>query len=190
MLDALIKLAEKVAELAQYRESRNHARYETVIAPLFETARLVHADHVRMLQACLLRLENQEDLWRIAAQLQEERLAQAGVRHELVRDIAVLSDAIDDDKFVPFFGAARAYFVVDPLERAANLKEAAVAGGCAISTVRSIVARIREEAWSPHGPRERYLLNDLVQRYLQRFETKWLALSEAHARLVASRVRR
>lgn len=83
MLDAFIKLLEKLIKWGELREKRSEKIYETVAAPLMTELEAVHQDYLALFQKCSDAIESGDSLTEIASIIERERKRLAGGRKKL-----------------------------------------------------------------------------------------------------------
>jgi hypothetical protein len=138
VLDSLVKAAEKVVLLLEYRERRLRLRYDIAVAPLYKNLGEVHADYLTMFRAVSEGLREGNELAVLARNTYATGYLYDPLRKDLVARLSAFSSGVSEPAFRAFYKAAIAY--LSPPDRL-HLK-VAVKQGVAISTIRSMVYQV------------------------------------------------
>ena len=190
VLESLVKAAEKVAQLLEYREKRRKARYDMFIAPLYQALQVVHADYLRMFETCLAGLSSDQELQVLASDAASERLANEPLRRDLAAKIRVFRQSMEEEPFVNFFQAAEVYLTVPKDLHRATIEKLACAHDMQLASASSMLSGVlqaasaeeRRGAWLSLSPARRDLLEGYLQALLDNLRKRWDRLAQAHAK--------
>ncbi|RYG10891.1 MAG: hypothetical protein EON92_11775 [Burkholderiales bacterium] len=117
MIDAIVKVAEKIAELLKYRELKREKRFKALIEPMFAAMQEVHTDYLTMFDQVRQDLAANMSLSEIAPKLASRRLLQEGARRtiESQAEEALMGQPGPDSADREFMDAVRDYFAFTPL---------------------------------------------------------------------------
>ncbi len=83
MLDALLKLLEKLIELVKLRKEAEERAVDHLVTPIFTDLKAIHEDYLSFLEACRRSLSEGVDIAEIAKQLMSDRLEQEALRRSI-----------------------------------------------------------------------------------------------------------
>ena len=84
MIDAIVKVAEKIVELAKYREQKREKRWTALFEPQFVALQEVHRDYLLMFDEVRVDLEAGVSLQRIISKLNTRRIGQETSRRVIM----------------------------------------------------------------------------------------------------------
>lgn len=113
MIDAIVKVAEKVVELARYRELKKEKRFKALIEPIFTALQDVHRDYLLMFDETRLALEAGVELSEVISRLKTRRLQQETSRR-VIEARAMLPGSADASEDEQFLRSVRRYFSATP----------------------------------------------------------------------------
>jgi hypothetical protein len=187
VLDSLVKAAEKVVLLLEYRERRQRLRYDIAVAPLYKNLGEVHADYLQMFRSVSEGLLEGNDLALLARNTYATGYLYDPLRKDLVARLSAFSSGVSEPTFRAFYKSAIAY--LSPPDRLAL--KVAVKQGVAISTIRSMVYQVlvaaqKEEereklAGRPLTPAQREMLSVFVEETASKTRKSWEHVAAAHA---------
>lgn len=150
MIDSLLKVAEKIAEWARYRNERNQVRFKRLVEPTFEAMKVVHADYIGFLEECLRDLKAGKSVGSVSETLERRRLDQESERRAIESQAATIREDEDFAEFHSFFFDVEHYFHLSPF-----------ANGTASSMLRNVLRRaIATESSVVHPSSSRNDRND------------------------------
>ncbi|WP_140626575.1 hypothetical protein [Methylibium rhizosphaerae] len=85
MIESLVQVAEKLVELGRRREQKREQRFNAVVKPMFEALHDVHKDYLDLLQEAKEAVTSDAALSEVLKTLKKRRLAEQGLRHDLLR---------------------------------------------------------------------------------------------------------
>lgn len=145
MIDSVVKLAEKIAEWAKYRNERSHVRFKRLIEPTFEAMKAVHADYLSFLEECLQALRAGDSISSVADTLERRRLEQESERRAIEHQAEIIREDKDFSEFHDFFYDVEHYLHLSPF-----------ANGTASSILRHVLhAAINAESSVAHSSAQR-----------------------------------
>lgn len=107
MIDTIVKLAEKIAELLMYRSARRKERFGAIIEPMFTALQELHKDYLLMFEKVRQDLlANEVDLLTINQQLRTRRIEHEATR----RSVQGLAKQLKFLEFEEFLRAVQNYF--------------------------------------------------------------------------------
>ncbi len=109
MLDSLVKAAEKIAQLLEYRERRKQIGFKTFVDPMYTSLRLVHVDYVAMLNRCLGALESKDDYQQVLKAFTQDRVANEPLRRELAARVLIFCQQPPANTSDQFFRSVLGY---------------------------------------------------------------------------------
>ena len=83
MIDALVKLLEKLTELVKHRKEVEEKTFELLIKPLYTDLGAIHKDYLKMFEKCLRELDEGVEIKKIAKQLEFDRLELEPLRRSI-----------------------------------------------------------------------------------------------------------
>jgi hypothetical protein len=114
MLDSVVLLTEKFAELLKYRSERRAKRFEKLVQPTYEALKVVHKDYVQMFEETASDIESGEALSTVARSLKKRRIEEEAERHAVLAQAQEFADEPSLADLWPFFEAVSRYFHVTP----------------------------------------------------------------------------
>ena len=114
MLDAIVKLTEKIVELSKYRNERKQRRFEDLVDPIYAEMIKVHQAYLSMFTTALEQLEAGLSIEDIIAPLSRARLADEAKRHALIAQVEVFHGRSDMAYANAFLTHVREYFGESP----------------------------------------------------------------------------
>ena len=181
MIESLVRIVEKLTDLAEYREQKRLREFDEAVRDLYTDVQTVHTDYMRMLEHCLAQLRRGEPLEMIGDVLTEER-----VTHEALRQkIRSIVDAYRDDsswRYWNFYRLIGNYFMIGYVRP----------GSSALLSLRdeiveaTLEARRLEESsvrTADHIATEQ-LMSFLSNEAIARLRKSWIELSAEYARLL------
>ena len=115
MIDTLVKVTEKLAELLKYRSERHRRSFAELVEPIYAEMVRVHQDYLNLLGSTLSALEERRDLRQVAAELTEARRKQEATRRaasDMANELATMEVL---KEYQVFFLAVGDYFLQAPL---------------------------------------------------------------------------
>lgn len=110
MIDALVKVSEKLAELLEYRAKRRRETYAELVAPVYEDLQKAHAAYIAMFERCIERLESYgTPLMEVAATFATERREHETMRRDISAKAKVFATGDFDEAYCAFFAAVSDY---------------------------------------------------------------------------------
>lgn len=177
MIDALLKIVEKLTELLKARQQLRERQFERLVAPLFKDLQTVHQDYLEMFTACRKALVEGDDLSIVAEHLMAERLVREALRAS-IRALAESFARIDQlGQFSEFFLKVHSYFLPSEL----------LTGSVATDLLRQMDEWIEQEqraAFMPTGVDLKYartFLLESVDRTLEHLRRKWQEIASSYA---------
>lgn len=178
MLDALVKLTEKIAELTKYRAERREQRFEKVIVPIYDGMVEVHQAYLSMFTECLRSVNSGVSLQEVAVALSRARVEDEAKRHALLNQVQGLSDVDALTDAGPFLQAIKRYFGDSPFARG-NTPSYMLLETLTALEGQVVVAGPRTRG----APRES--LERTIDMTLEHLRLSWANLSNSFAKLRA-----
>jgi len=198
MIDSLVKVSEKLADLLEYRARRRREIYTELVAPVYCLLQVAHSDYLAMFERCIEGLDGRElPLVEVACAFASERRGNETIRRDISAKAKVFGNGGLDKAYGEFFTAVSDYLAVpriEPIEkRLATVREEIARGRLSWSVVMAL--KLREAIFESEVERiaglgalagfEFDVRNETraVATYmLDAVRTKWEPVAEAHAR--------
>ena len=84
MIDVLIKLLEKLIELAKHRKEVEEKPFDLLISPLYSNLEKIHPDYLRLFESCQSELKSGVQLEVVVKHLMVDRLEQEALRSSII----------------------------------------------------------------------------------------------------------
>jgi hypothetical protein len=110
MIDALVKVCEKLVELLKHRSELKEKAFSKQIEPLFSSMKDVHDDYLQLFSECRRELATATKLADIVERLIKTRLENEGLRQSILAMCSVLDAQRKPDVFRDFFAEVQRYF--------------------------------------------------------------------------------
>ena len=110
MLDALVRVTEKLIELLKYRSEVREKRFRNQIEPLFESLREVHQDYLDLFTACRKELEGEAKLGSIVEHILKRRLEHEPLRRSVIQMAYVFAKKDVPTALMQLFQEVEVYF--------------------------------------------------------------------------------
>jgi hypothetical protein len=181
MLDALIKVAEKIAELARYRQQLRERRLDKVFEPLYTSMMEVHRDYLKMLESVHQDIAHGKDPVELAKELGMARLQQEPLRISLRNKISSFSEARLENAAGEFLRSVSRYFSLTQIDAPIS------AGSQVLRAVMDWIQEDRRGALRLDDALREEARRDVqmvVRDTLRRLRAEWEEVSRAHAHLV------
>jgi hypothetical protein len=184
MLDSIIKLSEKIVELANYRANQRKMRFDQIVNPMYAVMKEVHKDYLQIFQKARSDISSGIPIANVAKELEIRRLDEEAERRAILRqaETMLVLEGLEDLR--PFLGAVKDYFEKTPFSRK----------GTPSNTFVQILFGITKTNAEYLASEEKQ--NELVE-YLQRslvdvtesLRRNWERVSEEYAKSIAATVK-
>jgi hypothetical protein len=189
VIDAFVKVVEKLIELATYREQRDQRVFKELVTKLYEDMQIVHTDYLQMLEGLRAELVGRQPLTHVAEKLARHRIQHEALRRRLEETAQALQENKQLSKYHEFFREVSRYFSGSPAGSPARGYPGTMVSSFLLrlgSTLRSISDQelaLRQWTWPSD-------MNDSlvhqVDEYLDHIRTCWKSLSRSFAALLNS----
>ena len=109
MIDALVKLLEKLVELVKIKKEAEEKILDLVIIPLFKDFKAIHEDYLKLFEDCRRDLAGDADLRAIVRQLSKDRVANEALRRSIASMVTAYAKNPKLSRYHDFFQAVAAY---------------------------------------------------------------------------------
>src|ERR1039457_1661903 len=183
MLDSVVKVAEKITELLNYRAKRRTQRFDKLIEPLFLALKKVHQDYLSVFETAKRQLASDCSLNEIADSLEVRRLAEETERRTLLQQAETFLTSESHADCQSFFNAMVEYFRKTPFSGGSTPSNAFLHTLKGAARKQSI---IQSNTLSERDSREE--LSKEIERALSMLRQNWERVSSEYAKALASSV--
>jgi hypothetical protein len=186
LVDAFVKVVEKLIELATYREQRDQRLFKELVTKLFDDMQIVHTDYLHILEECARELMREKPLTHVAETLSRHRLQHEALRRRLRETAKVLEENQRlSQEYREFFGSISDYFT---MSNSAGIRTTSLSSAI-LGIAEKEIRKGRSMSDQEVGFGIRMVHNELILLVLDYFEHTrryWQLLCESYAKLLNS----
>jgi len=110
VLDAVLKLIEKISELARLRSEKKDRSFEKLVKPIYDSLKLVHKDYIHIFESAKKDIESGLRFKDVAEHLESKRLSEEPERHAILSQVEILAKDEKLSEWHSFFEGVIDYF--------------------------------------------------------------------------------
>ena len=183
MLDSVIKLTEKFAELLRYREERRARWFREIVNPTYQSLKTVHKDYLHSFQGLLKDVEAGQDLSSAAERFEQRRLSEESERQAIASLARELANDSKLDAYRTYFDAVIDYFGRAPFSRSTT--PSSMLRGAVLRILESSSIELSVESTQE---RKRQELIAATNMALESLRENWETVSRRYAKALAASI--
>lgn len=190
MVDLIIKLIEKLSELAVISSKQKISKFDNLIKPIYNDLEKIHQDYISMMENAILILKENNDISEAKKSIIKDRLNKKSLRIKIIEFSNILILNKNLKQYSNFFNSIRSYFYKDD-PRHAEIKNINTYSYMLMNdffeTEENILkASMFDEIDDDEKANYSKDLQDLIISYIESLDNSWRNISKQYINLLNS----